>query len=49
MHLTYLSEAKHALVDEMLNERMKMAQRLSSMVLALRKKESIRCASRCKK
>ena len=42
VHLTYLSEAKHALVDEMLNERMKMAQRLSSMVLALRKKESIK-------
>ena len=42
VHLTYLSEAKKELIDEHLNERMAMARQLSSMVFALRKKESIK-------
>lgn len=42
VHLSYLSEAQKALVDGRLNERMELAQRLSSMVFSLRKKENIK-------
>lgn len=42
VHLTYLSEAKAELIDERLNQRMALARQLSSMVFALRKKESIK-------
>ncbi len=42
VHLTYLSEARQQLIDEHLNQRMELAQQLSSMVLSLRKKESIK-------
>ncbi|HBF19658.1 MAG TPA: isoleucine--tRNA ligase, partial [Cryomorphaceae bacterium] len=42
VHLSYLAEAKTALIDEHLNDRMEMAQQLSSMVFSLRKKENIK-------
>ncbi|MEQ9263444.1 MAG: isoleucine--tRNA ligase [Owenweeksia sp.] len=42
VHLSYLADARTNLIDIKLNERMGMAQRLSSMVLALRKKEMIK-------
>ncbi len=42
VHLTYLGEARAELIDERLNDRMKMAQQLSSMVFSLRKRESIK-------
>jgi isoleucyl-tRNA synthetase len=42
VHLTYLTEAQPELIDQRLNERMAMARQLSSMVFALRKKESIK-------
>lgn len=42
VHLTYLDAIKTEWIDEHLNDRMKMAQQLSSMVLSLRKKENIK-------
>lgn len=42
VHLTYLSDAKTEWIDERLNDRMQMAQQLSSMVFSLRKRESIK-------
>ena len=42
VHLEFFGVLRQDRVDEELNRRMKMAQRLSSMVLALRKKESIK-------
>jgi isoleucyl-tRNA synthetase len=42
VHLTLLSPAQAEWIDETLNERMEMAQRLSSMVFALRKKEKLK-------
>ncbi len=42
VHLTYLAEAQTNLIDERLNDRMKLAQQLSSMVLSLRKRENIK-------
>lgn len=42
VHLSYLKPAQLDLIDETLNERMELAQRLSSMVFALRKKEKIK-------
>ena len=41
VHLTILPEADLTLVDEALNERMELAQNISSMVLSLRKKMGI--------
>jgi len=41
VHLTYWNEADASLVDEALNERMELAQNISSMVLSLRKKMGI--------
>jgi len=41
VHLTILPEADLALVDTALNERMELAQNISSMVLSLRKKMGI--------
>lgn len=41
VHLTILPEADLALVDTALNERMQLAQNISSMVLSLRKKMGI--------
>jgi isoleucyl-tRNA synthetase len=41
VHLTYWKEADATLVDEALNERMELAQHISSMVLSLRKKMGI--------
>ncbi|TDQ06690.1 isoleucine--tRNA ligase [Pedobacter metabolipauper] len=41
VHLTYLKEADPVLMDIELNERMHLAQDISSMVLSLRKKTSI--------
>ncbi|HFC00122.1 MAG TPA: isoleucine--tRNA ligase, partial [Phaeodactylibacter sp.] len=42
IHLTYLTEADNTLIDKALEERMDYAQRISSLVLSLRKKEGIR-------
>lgn len=42
VHLTYLAEPQTELIDEHLNDRMKLAQQLSSMVLSLRKRENIK-------
>ncbi len=42
VHLTFLAQAQENQIDTHLNERMKMAQRLSSMVLSLRRSESIK-------
>ena len=42
VHLSLLSEIKTAWIDDTLNQRMEMAQRLSSMVFALRKKEKLK-------
>lgn len=42
IHLTYLKPANEDWIDENLNQRMEMAQRLSSMVFALRKKEKLK-------
>ena len=42
VHLSIFGVQRQDRVDEELNERMKLAQQLSSMVLALRKKESIK-------
>ena len=41
VHLTLWNEADRALIDTALNERMELAQNISSMVLSLRKKSSI--------
>ncbi|MHA4893357.1 isoleucine--tRNA ligase [Pedobacter sp. PWIIR3] len=41
VHLTILKEANTELIDQELNERMRLAQDISSMVLSLRKKTSI--------
>jgi isoleucyl-tRNA synthetase len=41
IHLTILPEANLAYVDQALNERMELAQNISSMILSLRKKMSI--------
>jgi len=42
VHLTYLDDARTEWIDERLNDRMEMAQQLSSMVFSLRKRESIK-------
>ena len=42
VHLTYLPTAKKNVIDTDLEARMELAQKASSLVLALRKKESIR-------
>ncbi|MGV7224369.1 MAG: isoleucine--tRNA ligase [Nitrospinales bacterium] len=42
IHLTNFPEADEALIDKDLEERMEMAQKVSSMVLSLRKKNNIR-------
>lgn len=42
VHLTLLAKPNSDWIDEHLNQRMEMAQRLSSMVFALRKKEKIK-------
>ncbi len=42
VHLTYLSPIDENLVNEHLNERMQLAQQLSSMVFSIRKRENIR-------
>lgn len=41
VHLAFFPEADEALVDGNLEERMRMAQKITSMVLSLRKKEKI--------
>lgn len=41
VHLTFWKEADKALIDTELNERMELAQSISSMALSLRKKSSI--------
>jgi len=41
IHLTLWKEADHTLLDAALNERMELAQQISSMVLSLRKKSGI--------
>ncbi len=42
VHLTYLSPAKENQIDAHLNDRMQLAQQLSSMVFSIRKRENIR-------
>lgn len=42
VHLAYMPEANAKFIDRDLEQRMEIAQKLSSMVLALRKKESIK-------
>ena len=42
VHLSLLGTPRDELIDERLNDRMELAQRLSSMVFALRKKEKIK-------
>ncbi len=42
IHLTELSPVQENLIDERLNDRMKMAQQLSSMVFSLRKRENLK-------
>ena len=42
VHLTGFPESDPALIDKMLEERMELAQKISSMVLSLRKKTNIR-------
>jgi len=42
VHLTFLTKANHDLIDEALEERMDYAQRISSLVLSIRKKENHR-------
>lgn len=42
VHLTLLPLSDNAVIDELLEERMELAQKISSMVLSLRKKVSIR-------
>lgn len=42
VHLTYLTDAKTELIDARLNDRMEMAQQLSSMVFSLRKRENLK-------
>lgn len=42
VHLAYFPEALENLIDRDLEERMEIAQKLSSMILALRKKEGIK-------
>ena len=42
VHLTDFPEANEAIIDKELEERMEMAQQISSMVLSLRKKNNIR-------
>jgi isoleucyl-tRNA synthetase len=42
VHLTKLTVAEHAQQDKQLEERMDLAQRISSMVLSIRKKENLR-------
>lgn len=49
VHLTYLADADESLIDDTLNQRMEMAQRLSSMVFALRKKEKLKVRQPLKK
>jgi isoleucyl-tRNA synthetase len=41
VHLTFWNEADNQLIDKALNERMELAQNISSMALSLRKKSSI--------
>ena len=41
VHLTFFPEAEETMVDGNLEERMRMAQKITSMVLSLRKKEKI--------
>lgn len=42
VHLSYMTDADASVIDTALEERMEFAQRISSMVLALRKKVNIR-------
>ena len=42
VHLTYLAEADTALIDKALEERMELAQRISSLTHSLRKKSGIK-------
>jgi isoleucyl-tRNA synthetase len=42
VHLSDMPECKHDLIDKDLEERMELAQKISSMVLSIRKKETIR-------
>ncbi|MBN8703967.1 MAG: isoleucine--tRNA ligase [Bacteroidetes bacterium] len=42
VHLSYLTKANESLIDELLEEKMEIAQKVSSMVLSLRKKHKIR-------
>ena len=42
VHLSYIPEVNHSLIDERLEKRMSIAQKASSLVFALRKKESIK-------
>ena len=46
VHLSTFLKADERLIDTRLEEMMSLAQKVSSMVLALRRKVSIRCASR---
>ncbi|MGB3800441.1 MAG: isoleucine--tRNA ligase [Lewinella sp.] len=42
VHLTFLAQADEAMIDEDLEQRMAYAQRISSLVLSLRKREKLR-------
>jgi len=42
VHLSYFPEVNELAIDKALEERMKLAQRISSMVLSIRKKENMR-------
>jgi isoleucyl-tRNA synthetase len=42
VHLTYLKKANNTIIDKDLEERMELAQKISSMILSIRKKENLR-------
>jgi len=42
VHLTFLVKANHEMIDKDLEERMELAQKITSMILAIRKKENLR-------
>jgi len=42
VHLSFFPKAEEAAIDKSLEERMEMAQKISSMILSIRKKENIR-------
>jgi isoleucyl-tRNA synthetase len=42
VHLSFMTKAEENLIDDVLEERMELAQKISSMVLSLRKKVNIR-------